>query len=519
MTMADPELGPDNPSSDYKAMIDYWTMIEAINGGVEGMRQSERHLPKFPNEPHANYAHRRNATPFTNIYGDVSKNLASKPFSRELVLKQGSASASLIKLCEDIDGQGNSLHVFGATIFQYGLDKAIDWIFVDYTKDDIGADRVRSIAEERAAGVRPYWVHISAERMLAVYSDVINGIETFIHARIREDVVERVGFKEVTKNRVRVLNREKRDDGSYAPATYQVYEKVRDAQGGETWVSIDGPSPITIEVIPLVPFLTGKRIGSTWQVRPPLRDIAYLQVEEYQQESNLKSVMDLTCYPMLAANGVNGMAPGEDGAMRPVVVPVGPGAVLFAPPDADGNHGEWEFLEPSGDSIKALMQHLEDTQKNMRDLGMQPLTTANLTVITTANVSSKAHSAVQAWAIALKDALEQAFKLTVAWLKDGSKDPEVEIFTDFGVDFEAKTELDSIVQAQAQGILSKLTVQEEFKRRGVLSDNFDVKEEKKRLADEMPETPPVTAIDPATGEPMQPLTKPMITKRPATVMT
>lgn len=514
--MAEQEKGPDNPSSDYRAMRDYWAMVDAINGGAETMRAAgECHLPKFENETVDDYKHRRAAAPFTNIYSDISRNLASKPFSRELMLKQGTAQ-SLLDLCEDIDGQGNNLHVFGAAIFQNGLDKAIDWILVDYTKTPVDAGKPRSVAEEKAAGYRPYWVHISAERMLAVYSDVINGIETFVHARIREDIVERTVFDEVTKHRVRVLNRAKLSDSTYAPATYQVYEKQVDTAAKASWVSIEGPLPITIGVIPLVPFLTGKRLGCTWQVRPPLRDIAFLQVEEYQQESNLKSVLELTCYPMLAGNGVNGTVPGEDGRSAPIRVPVGPRAVLFAPPAADGKHGEWKFIEPSAESIKSLMAHLEATQKNMRDLGMQPLTTANLTVITTANVSVKAHSAAQAWAIALKDALEQAFKYTIAWLKDGSKEPEVEIFTDFGVDFEATTELETLVKAQSQGILSKRTTQDEFKRRGVLSDNFDPDEEVKRLAVDQKGATPVEAIDPITGERVDPLNRPlMVGPKPA----
>jgi hypothetical protein len=150
------------------------------------------------------------------------------------------------------------------------------------------------------------------------------------------------------------------------------------------------------------------------------------------------------------------------------------------------------------------MQHLDATQKNMRDLGMQPLTIANLTVITTANVSVKAHSAVQAWALGLKDAFEQAFRFTVAWLKDGSKEPEVEIFTDFGVDMEAGTELDALLKFQQQGILSKKTVQQEFQRRGVLSDNFDVGEEEKQLAGEELGLEAEEAIDPVNGEPVRP---------------
>ncbi|MDB5620526.1 DUF4055 domain-containing protein [Tardiphaga sp.] len=507
--MADQDKGPDNPSSDHQAMSAYWEMIECINGGAETMRAAgEKYLPKFENETANDYAHRRKAAPFTNIYGDVSKNLASKPFSKEMKLKDGAAQ-SLVNLCEDIDGQGNNLHVFGATIFQYGLDKAVDWILVDYTKAPV-TEKPRSIADEKAAGYRPYWVHISAERMIAVYSDVINGVETFIHARIREDVTERSAFDEVTRCRVRVLDRAKLADGSYKPATYQVYEKQVNAGGKVTWVSIEGPAPISIGVIPLVPFITGKRIGSTWRVRPPLRDIAHLQVEEYQQESNLKSVMELTCYPMLAGNGVNGSMPGDDGKAVAIRVPVGPRGVLFAPPDGNGQHGEWRFIEPSAESIKTLMEHLDATQKNMRDLGMQPMTTANLTVITTANVSVKAHSAVQAWALGLKDAFEQAFTFTVAWLADGSKEPEVEIFTDFGVDMEAGTELDALLKSQAQGILSKKTVQQEFQRRGVLSDNFSTDDEEEQLAEEEQGLSAEVAIDPVTGEVIEPSTRPKV---------
>lgn len=503
--MADPttEPGPDNRSSDYAAMADYWTMVDAILGGAETMRAAaQTYLPKFENEDQLQYDRRRKTAPFTNIYGDVSRNLSAKPFSRELTLKDG-APEQIETLAEDIDGQGNNLHVFAESAFQHGLDKAIDWILVDYTKTPAAeGTRPLSIAEERAIGARPYWVHISAERMLAAYSDRVNGQEVFVHARIAEPTVVRNGYGETTSNRVRVLNRDPRADGSYAAATYEVFEEQENEAKKKVWVSIEGPFAITIGQIPLVPFVTGKRLGSSWRVRPPLRDIAHLQVDAYQQESNLKLVLEMAGYPMLAANGVDLRDPVKPGEM--VKVPVGPGAVLCAPPANDGKHGEWTFIEPNSQSITALENHLEATQRNMRDLGMQPLTQANLTVITTANVSIKAHSAVQAWALKLKDALEQALKFTAMWLGDASAAAEIDIFTDFGVDAEADTELDSLLTAQKQGVLSKRTVQDEFKRRGVLSDNFDPDEEDARLASDEQGLEPDEEIDPVTGQPIVP---------------
>jgi hypothetical protein len=111
----------------------------------------------------------------------------------------------------------------------------------------------------------------------------------------------------------------------------------------------------------------------------------------------------------------------------------------------------------------------------------------------------------------LKDALEQAWALTCKWLNQ-KLEPTVNVYTDFGVDFEAGTELDALIKAQAQGILSKETVQDEFKRRGVLSDDFDPDEEAERLAKDEAGLEPEVAIDPVTGALVEPSTRPQLVK-------
>src|ERR1019366_6917871 len=262
-------------------------------------------------------------------------------------------------------------------------------------------------------------------------------------------------WDEKLTERVRVFDRIMLADGSYAPATFEVYEKQRDSTGKESWISIEGPSLIDIGIIPMVPFMTGKRISGTWQFQPPLRDIAYLQIDEYQQESNLKSVLEATVYPMLVGAGVG----SQDEKGVAIRVPVGPRAVLFAPMGGSGQQGDWKFIEPNSASLKTLIEHLDGTQKSMRDLGMQPLNVANLTVITAANVSEKAHSACQAWALALKDELLQAFAYTILWLKDGSELPDIDVYTDFAVHLEKHAEVETLLKGQAQAVLSKLTCQ------------------------------------------------------------
>ena len=506
--MIDQTLGPDTPSSDYSAMADYWRTVNDILGGAVTMRD-KRYLPKFEDEGDNDYARRRACAPFTNIYEDTGSNLASKPFSRELTLEEG-ASDEFLKLSEDIDGIGGNLHNFAKTTFRRGIDKAIEWIWVDHTRVDREAgSKPLSIAEERALGLRPYWVSIPAERVLAAYSERENGREIFVHVRIAEPTIERAGYGETTKNRVRVIERHPIGGGIYGPPTYQLWEK-QTLNGIDIWVSIEGPTALSIAEIPLVAFCPTERDGTSWKLKPPLRKIAELQIVEFQLESGLQQALEYTAFPMLGAFGVD-LSESLTGSGR---LTVGPKALLNSPPVSTGQYGEWKFVEISGDSIKALEAHLDAIQKNMRDLGMQPLTQANLTVITTANVSLKANSAVQGWTLRLKDALEQALKYTAMWLGDVSSAPEVDIFQDFGVNLEGGGELDVLLQAQAQGVLSKKTVQMELKRRSVLSENFDPDDEEKLLAQDTKDAKPAVAVDPATGELVTPPTRSYITTKP-----
>jgi hypothetical protein len=527
--------GPDTTSGDYDAMAGYWTMVDTILDGAAAMRAAggggnnlNPYLPRFPNEEEEDYQYRRDNAKFTNIYADIVSNLAAKPFTEEVGLDD-KADDSFKALAEDIDGRGNNLHVFAANTFFFGINNAVDWILVDYTKARPRVDgQPLSIAEERAQGLRPYWVHVPATRLLAVYTDSVGGEEIFIHARIRETQKQRMGFTEVRVDRIRVLDRqpiyEILDDGAteriigYAPATYEVFEQQQIGNGrGSTlqWVSIES-GPVSIGVIPLVPFVSGRRKEGSWRFVPPMQDAAYLQIEHFQQETALKSIKELTAFPMLAGNGVQPAMMGD----KPAPVPVGARSVLYAPPVGEnGQHGEWTFIEPSAESLKFLADDVANTEKQLRELGRQPLTaqTGNLTVVTTAFAAQKGNSAIQAWAFNLKDALEQAFVLTAKWLNMAPNvAPEVKVFTDFDLGTDDATDFATLVSMRKSGPnnepdLSRQTLWEEAKRRGKLSGDFDANEEQNRLDGEMPDppsaadlagalTPPGTPPAPAPGD-------------------
>lgn len=465
--MAD-DKNPASPSSDYLAMQPYWQMVETILGGAAAMRAAgEKYLPKFSGEGREDYEFRRKNAKFTNIYRDIVESLAAKPFSKEVALVDGKVSASVKALIEDIDGAGNNLHVFASHVFFQGINDAIDWIFVDKTPVPDGASR----QTERDLGARPYWVHVPATRMLAAYSAVIKGKEEFVHARIHEPETVRDGYGEKTLNRVRVLNREPMGSGDYGPATWELFEeRQKENSSDKEWVSL-GSGPIAIGVIAIVPFIAGRRKEGSWRFVPPMQDAAYLQIEHYQQESGLKYASENTAFPMLAGNGVTPPV-GPDGKVQPA--PVGPKRVLYAPPNGEGEHGEWKFIEPAATSLKFLADQVKATEQQLRELGRQPLTaqTGNLTVVTTAFAAQKGNTAIQAWALNLKDALEQALKLTVQWLGE-TAEPEVTVHTDFAIDVETDKAADVLMKMRETKDISREALIVEAKRRDWLSPEYD----------------------------------------------
>lgn len=488
--------GPDANSADYNLMAPLWKKVAAFATGTDGMRKvASNYLPKFDNEAEDDYKARLSTSPFTNVYDDIVGGLASKPFSREVAFEDPDEVDEVFEqLYENIDGRGNNLHVFGEQVFREGLENAIDWILVDFTRlPPLSPDGPpRSQAEEQRLGARPYWVRVAASNVKGVYSDMVRGNEVITHFRFYEPALVRDGFGEQVKERYRVFDRKPfRDaDGNtdYKPATWTILEKHTDDKGKVTWEKFD-EGAVTIGVIPAVPFRTGKRIGNGWAVQAPLSKLVDMQMDAFQQEGNIRNLELLTCYPMLTANGVAQpmqapAVPGQPPA--PVKVRVGPRAVLWAPPQGGGGSpGSWAYIEPGTESLKALAGRLDTTWKNMREIGMQPLAESNITVITSANVSVKAKSALQAWILMFKDTLEQAFVVTALWLgKTKEEAPGVDVYKDFGVDLQSGKDVDALLKANEQRVLSGETVRTELKRRNILMDSFVEEDEVQRLAEE-----------------------------------
>ena len=475
---------PSQGSFEYRAMKDTWDFIADILAGASAMRQNPRYLMKYEGESVLEYERRLAAAPWRPEFEDCLRGLTSRPFTKDVGLKN--PAPSLATLSEDIDGRGNNMTTFAREVFFKGMAKGVHAIVVDYpAMHPVVEGRAITLAEEKAAGVRPYWIHAEANDILALYTTWVNGKEIVTHLRIRENFTTRQGFGETTGTRIRI----------YEPGHWEVWEKVGNADKySKTSEGVISRGPQKFDSVPVVFFFTGDRQGDL-RLKPPLKDLAEMQLELFRAQSRQDEMLTYASSPMLTANGMR--QPEENtGPLQ-----VGPKAVLWAP--AVG--ASWNYINPDSSNLKEVREHVASVIDDMKRLGMQPLVarTGRQTATGDSIEAAKAHSSVQAWAIGLKDALEQAWVFTAQWINE-TRYPEVTVYTDFSAVPASKAPLDSLATARAEGDISRETFWEGLQRYDILPPDFDAKQEKTRLEAEAkepkPVPPPLVKRDPVTGE-------------------
>jgi hypothetical protein len=462
-------------STDYKVMLPYFEAVNTVLSGTKAMQKAgTKYLPKFVDETNADYELRRTNACFTNIFADICDNIAAKPFKQEL--KIDDQSLGLYKaFIENVDGGGNHIHIFAADVFYNAIAYGIDYILVDYPNNEA----ILTLADERTLENRPYWQRISAIDALMVYSERIQGIEVLTYFKFRhyDREIDDNGQEQLVEY-ITIFQRDKIETETgfvLSPARFTRYKNTTSTNSLSATYAMVAEGDITIGVIPVIPVVLGRRRGETWAMTPPMQDALWLQIEHYQAENNLKYAKTNAAFPMLAGQGIEPeMVNGQ-----PAKLQVGPKTVLYAP-SINGSAGSWQFIEPSAQSLNFLQSDIEKMENKLRDLGKQPLTaqSGNLTVITTAMAAQKANSAVQAWALRLKDALENAFVLTAEWYGIGADtSPNVEIYTDFDLEMGSEKTPDVLLSLAQNNYISDRALLSELQKRGYLSPDYDYEED------------------------------------------
>lgn len=458
-------------SPDIETMVPYWEKVSDILEGTQAIKNGGvKYLPKFPDENINDYEFRLTVGKFTNIYRDVTEGLASKPFQDEIsLLGAEKRPQELIDFAEDVDGFGSNLTTFAGLTFFNAINYGIDWIFIDYPTVQ-NPDNV-TIAEAKERNLKPFWVHILGKNVLDVKTRMQGSKQIITYFRCQEP-----GYGDEP---VHVREFIETENG----IEWKLYVKITNDKGEDEFVVVE-EGMLSIDFIPVVPFITGRRDGNSFKIYPPLSDAADLQITLYQNESALEYIKVLACYPMLATDGTK-PPKGTDG--KPKKLRTGPNTVMYGVEKSNGDGGTWHYVEPQANSLEFLQKNIDKTKNDLRELGRQPLTamSTQLTTVTTSIAAGKAKSAVTAWSYGLKDVLENALLITMKWMGI-DYEPEINVYTGFDNVLDDGSDIEELGKARERGDISVETYWDELKRRKILSPEFDIEEERKRLLDEIP---------------------------------
>jgi len=303
---------------------------------------------------------------------------------------------------------------------------------------------------------------IHPQQVLYWHAERINGVMTLTEIRIWELLDDQAGwFSELPVMQVRVIKRD-----SFEVWRPQVVADNKPA----VWVA-EETGPNTLGHIPVVPFYA-KRTGY-FTSRPPLIDLAELNVEHWQSSSDQRNILHVARVPLLTVTSDDENFSLSVGASRALRLPTSSKA---------------EFVETKGAAITAGRQDLLDIEERMRQIGADliSLNVGKMAATQASILDSRSQSKLGAMAQSLEDALNLALYEWAQWIK-APNGGTVEVFKDFGVDLTNAQDETVLLNSTVAGKLSDQTYYEELQRRGTVADTIDWEQEQARRQEQGPQ--------------------------------
>jgi hypothetical protein len=330
------------------------------------------------------------------------------------------------------------------------LAKGLIGVLVEYPK----AVEVKTQADEKAAGVRPYCVQYPANSILGwKTASTTQGLQ-LSQLRLLENVdVENGAYGTSKVEQVRLLE----------PGKWSVWRK--DANNPDQWLVFE-EGVTTLSFIPFV-FFYGTRqgfgIGNS-----PLRDLAYQNVEHWQSASDQQTILHVARVPILFAKcfGTGTLTIGAGSAAQ-----------------TDNAEGDLKYVEHTGAAIEAGASSLTALEDRMRATGAELISLdpgyATATEVSADGEASK--SLLQQVCENFEESAQECLNYMAAWVKDDNT-AEVELYKDFGV--AATGDASTLSSAAGVGTISKRTHFEELQRRDVVMADRTWEDEQLRLSTE-----------------------------------
>lgn len=328
---------PQDPNYAYRVMQPNWRLIDALKGGTAEMRKRRTEfLPQEPRETDEAYCNRLNRSVLSPYLPRLVQLVTGLVLRKEIALED--ISDRVKTDTENINLLGDNLSVFAKQALETAVFYGHVGILVDYPE---GSEEIVTLADERAANRRPYWKIFEPKDILGWRSEIVAGAERLTQLRLRESLTEPDGdFGEKCLHRIRVLE----------PGSWRLYTQKE--ENGEYEFETEGTT--SLDYIPFAVCYTDK--VKLLESKPPLLDVAYLNLKHYQIQSDLDWMLHISAVPLLAFFG---FPPTAD------EVSVGPNEAINFPSD-----GNARYIEPSGSSFQAQTERLAKIEHEINTLSV-----------------------------------------------------------------------------------------------------------------------------------------------------
>jgi len=417
--------GEDSPFTRTRAVLDMmkgWEIMKAVTEGTDYLRQnSEAFLPLEPREDFDAYLARVNRAVFSPFTQRLIRAATGLVLRKPITLTGDPYWTEMFKM--DVDGCKSDLDEYARRILMCSLTYGQSHILVDYPAPS-GA---RSLAEERAQDRRPYWIEVDPTNLYGWRLDREANYGNLIQVRLAEKAVLPSGqFGEQVFDQIRVIE----------PGKYRVFRKKEQLE--EMYDVSDNSSVGEFEVattqkdykqvesgsfslgeIPLVTIYSGKTDNLV--SKPPLLDIAYLNIAHFQRQADLIHSLHVASQPMLVMEGY-------DDQTKDLAI-----SVNYAMATQPGN--KVYYVEPASSAFEAQSAEIKELQMQMATLGISTLSQQKF-VAESADARRldrvDTNSMLAMVSMELEQKLQKAFNLSAEYV--GIEPPEVKISRDFDIE-------------------------------------------------------------------------------------
>jgi hypothetical protein len=434
-------------------MMPDWKVMAAVTNGTNYIRDlAEQYLPQEPREDDEAWQARIDRSVLSPYTSRLIETAAGAVLRKPIHI-EGDPYWSEVAL--DIDGIGSNINEYARRALVSSLTYGHSAILVDFP----AATGARNLAEERAMGRRPYFVHVDAPQIWGWRKDDTNRL-----TQIRIHDYEYRPLNEFGEEQVEVMR-------VIYPGRYDLYTL------GQETVTFEESNGFSLDTIPVVPIYSNRR--GVLISQPGLLDIANLNITHYQRQSDLIHALHIAAMPTLVLEGYS-----QDSSEATIGVNYALGM--------EPGHKAY-YVQSDATSFEAQMAELQSLEGQMSTLGITKLFGQKF-VAESAEAKridqAQSNSVLAIISQELESALNQAFKLAAQYV--GMEPPVITIDRDFDYYRLIGQDVAVLAQLNESGKISDETLLKILQHGEILPEDVRVADELERI--QQMEAPENTAL-------------------------